>query len=219
MAPFLFKALAHEELGDGDTCGTRAVDDDGDIFDLLARKFERVEHGCHRDDRRAVLVVVEDGDVAHFFEPLFDLKAAGCGDVFEVDAAEAPCKEGDGLNDLVHVLRTDAEREGVHVAEGLEESALAFHDGHARFGTDIAEAEDCRAVRDDRHEVGAAGVDVGKIDVLADLEAGLGDAGRIGDGEFFAVGDGRAGDHFDLARPFAVLVQCKLLLIHKYKLL
>ena len=215
----LLETLAHEELGDGDARGTRAVDDDGDIFDLLARKLERVEHGCHRDDRRTVLVVVEDRDIAHLLEPLFDLKAAGRGDIFEVDAAEAPRKEGNGLDDLVDVLRTDAEREGVHVAEGLEESALALHDGHARFGTDIAEAEDCRAVRDDRHEVGTAGVDVRKIDVLTDLEAGLGDAGSIGDGEFFAVGDGRAGDHFDLACPFAVLVQCKLLLIHKYKLL
>ena len=161
-----------------------------------------------------MLVVVEDRDVAHLFEALFDLKAAGRGDVLEVDAAKAARDEGDRLDDIVHALAAHAQGERVDVAEGLEERALALHDGHARFGTDVAQPQDRGAVRDDRDEVGAAGVDVGKVDVLADLKAGFRDAGRIGDGEFLAVGDGRARDDFDLALPLLVLVQCILFLVH-----
>jgi hypothetical protein len=37
---------------------------------------------------RPVLVVMEDRDIALFFEFAFDLKAAWCRDVFQIDTAE-----------------------------------------------------------------------------------------------------------------------------------
>ena len=161
-----------------------------------------------------MLIVVEDRDVANLFEALFDLEAAGRGDILEVDAAEAARKQADGVHDVVNALGAHAEREGVDVAERFEERALALHDGHARLRPDVAETQNRGAVRDDRDEVRAASVNVGKIDVLGDLEAGFGNAGRVGDRKLFTVGDGRAGHDLDLALPFFVLFECKLLLIH-----
>ena len=165
-----------------------------------------------------MLVVVEDGDVAHLFEPLFDLKAARRGDVFEVDAAEAAGNEGDGLDDVVDLFGAHAQRECVHAAERLEQRAFALHDGHTGFGTDVSESEDGGAVGDDRDEVRPAGVDIREVYVLGDLEAGLGDSGGICDREFGAVGDGCAGDDFDLAAPFAVFSECEFFLVHDYLL-
>ena len=55
----------------------------------LAGELEGVEQRGEHDDRGAVLVVVEDGDVELGLQPLLDLEAARRGDVLEVDAAEA----------------------------------------------------------------------------------------------------------------------------------
>ncbi len=84
-----------------------------------------------RDDGGAVLVVVEDGDVALFFQLALDLKASGRGNILKVDAAERAGDERDGIDEFVYIVRLDAQREGIHIAEGLEEHAFALHDRHA----------------------------------------------------------------------------------------
>ena len=55
---------------------------------------QRVLERRQRDDRRAVLVVVEDGDVEQLLERLLDLERTRCGDVFEVDPAEGRARAG-----------------------------------------------------------------------------------------------------------------------------
>src|SRR3712207_8358175 len=55
------------------------------LVDAAQRVGERRQH----DDRRAVLVVVEDGDVERLAQPALDLEAARGGDVLEGDAAES----------------------------------------------------------------------------------------------------------------------------------
>ena len=112
------------------------------VLFLLPDHLQRVRQAGQRDDGGAVLVVVEDGDVALFLELALDLKAAGRGDILEVDAAEASrrCCTTVCTNSSTS-LRLDAQREGVHIAEGLEEHALALHDRHTGLGADVAEAE------------------------------------------------------------------------------
>ena len=56
------------------------------------------------DDSRAVLIIVENGNIAGFFETLFHLKAAGGADVFKVDASKASRNEVYRAYYLVHVL-------------------------------------------------------------------------------------------------------------------
>ena len=65
--------------------------------------LRRVAQGRQRDDGRAVLVVVEDGDVQPLLEPALDLEAAGRRDVLQVHAAEGRREPDDGLDDLVGV--------------------------------------------------------------------------------------------------------------------
>ena len=132
---------------------------------------------------RPVLVVVEDGDLHPRLELLLDVEALGRLDVLEVDAAERRLEAGDALDELVGVLLVDLDVEHVDVGEPLEEDALAFHDGLGAERADVAEAEHGGAVRDDGDEVPLPRVFVDELGVARDLEAGLGDAGRVGEGE------------------------------------
>ena len=58
-----------------------------------------------------------------------------------------------GAHDLVHVLGGERDRERVHAREGLEDEALALHDGQRRLGPDVAQAQHRRAVGHHRHRV------------------------------------------------------------------
>src|ERR1019366_7011447 len=77
-----------EHLGDGDTCGTGADDEDFDLAHLFLEQLQRVQRGGENDNGGAVLVVVEHGNVKFLLEAVFDLETARRADVFEVDAAE-----------------------------------------------------------------------------------------------------------------------------------
>ena len=65
------------------------VDHDLHVLDPLVDDAQRVEQRGEHDDGRAVLVVVEDGDVERLAQPALDLEAARRRDVLEVDAPEA----------------------------------------------------------------------------------------------------------------------------------
>ena len=205
-------AEAHpdEQLSDGDACGAGAVDDDLDLAHLLPGDLDGVEQGgCHHDGG-AVLIVVEHGDVAALLQPPLHLKAAGGGDVLQVDAAEALGDEGDGVHQLVHVLGIHADGKGVHAAELLEKGALALHHRHAGGRTYVAQTQHGGAVGDDGHQIAPAGQVKGFVVVGLDLPAGLGHAGCVQKGQVLPALHMLAGDHLDLA-PEGVMQLQRLL--------
>ena len=154
-----------------------------------------------------MLVVVENRNIAAFLEPALNLEAARCGDILQIDPAEAAREQADGVDDVIDFLGTHAQRDCVHVAERLEQRAFALHNRHAGFGADVAEAEHRRTVGDHRHQIRPAGQFIALVDVFLDLQAGLGDTGGIREGEVVPRLERRAADHFDLAFPFLVLLQ------------
>ena len=162
---------------------------------------------------------MEDGDVALFLQLALDLKAARCGDVLEVDAAEAAGDVVNGLDELVDVLRLHAEGDGVNAAERLEQDALALHDGHTGLRADVAQAEDGSTVGDDGAQVVAAGQLIGLVDVLLDLQTGLRNAGGVGQAEVVLRRDRDGSDDFDLALPLLVELQRLFCVIHDKLLL
>ena len=170
----------NEQADDRDAGGSGAAGDNLDLVQLPARELERVQHGGKRNDGRAVLVVVEDRDIAAGLEALLNFKAARGGNIFEVDAAEAARNQANGIDDVVHVLGADADRNRVHAAEALEQRAFSLHDRHAGLRADVAEAEHRGAVRYHGHEIRTAGQVVALVHVLLDLQAGLRNARRIG---------------------------------------
>ncbi len=209
-------AHALHQARDGDAGGTGAREDHLNVGQLAPGQATGVDQCGAGHDSSSVLVVVEDGDVADLLQAALDLKAARRADVLEVDAAKAAGQKLDGAHDLVDVVRAHAQRESVHVAKGLEQGALALHDGHAGLGANVTQAQHGRAVGHDGHQVAAARVGIGVVNVLVDLKAGLGDAGRVGHGQLLGGGDGGAADHLDLAVPLFVLIQRVLLCVNRH---
>ena len=128
------------------------------VADRLADQLEAVEQRRAGDDRGAVLVVVEDGDLHPLPQLLLDVEALGRLDVLEVDAAERRLERGDDLDELVGVLLGELDVEHVDARELLEQAALALHHRLAGERADVAEAEHRGAVGDDADQVGARGV-------------------------------------------------------------
>ena len=210
------EARGEQQLHDRDGCRAGAGGDDPHVLLLLADDLQCVGQAGQRNDGGAVLIVVEDGDIAALFELAFDLKASGRGNILKVDAAERAGDERDGIDEFVHIMRLDAQREGVDVAEGLEEHAFALHDRHTGLRADIAETEDGRAVGDDGAEVPAAGQLVAFLKILLDLQARLGDARRVGERQIVLRLDRHTRRNFDFSLPFAMQTKRFFCVIHVY---
>ena len=90
---FVLEADGFEQLQAGDAGGAGAVADELGVLDLAAGQVERIEQAGGRDDRGAVLVVMEHRDVEQFAQPLLDDEALRRLDVLEVDAAPAGAEQ------------------------------------------------------------------------------------------------------------------------------
>ncbi len=132
---------------------------------------QRVEERGQHDDRRTVLVVVEDRDVQLLAQPGLDLEAARRGDVLQVDAGEPGRDRLDHLDDLLGVLGVQAERPGVDAGEPLEQRGLALHHRQRGLRADVAEAEHGGAVGDDRDAVALDRQPAGVVGVGRDRQA------------------------------------------------
>ena len=203
-----------EQLHDGHRRRARAGGDDLHIFLLLSHHLQGVGQARQGDDGGAVLVVVEDGDIALLFQLPLDLKAPGGGNILQIDAAEAAGHEIHRVDKLIYIVGLHAQREGVHAAEGLEQYALALHDGHTGLGADVAQTQHGGAVGDDGAEVVAAGQLVALVDILLDLQAGLGHTGGVGQTEVLFALHGHGGNDFNLPLPLLVEAEGFLCVIH-----
>ena len=94
---------AHQQVEAGDRRRAGARARELHLADVLADDLEPVQHRRGRDDRRAVLVVVEDRDLHPLAQLLLDVEAFGRLDVLQVDAAEGRLERGDDLDQLVGV--------------------------------------------------------------------------------------------------------------------
>ena len=76
-----------------------------------------------------MLVVVHDGNVELFAQPLLNVKAVGGRNILKVDAAKGGRQNLDGLDKLVRVFGVELEVKHVDVGKDFEEDALALHHG------------------------------------------------------------------------------------------
>jgi hypothetical protein len=134
------------EVGAGDSGCAGAVYYDLGLFDILADDFKGVKHAGGRDDRGAVLVVVEDRYVHDLLELFFNVEAFRALDVLEVDAAKSRFKKFDCANQFVRIFGVQLDIEDVDISKAFEENAFPFHDRFASQSTYVAEAENCCAV-------------------------------------------------------------------------
>ena len=200
-----------QQLRAGDAARARAVDHQPGLLDVAAGEVQRIDQAGRRDDRGAVLVVVEHRDVEQLAQPLLDDEALRRLDVFEVDAAPALAEESDAIDELVRILGVHFEIDRVDIGEALEQHRLAFHHGLGGERAAIAEAEDRGAVGDDGDEIALRRVVVGLALILGDRQHRHRDAGRIGEREIALRRHRLGGDDFELARPALAVEQQRFL--------
>ena len=86
-------------------------------------------------------------------------------------------------------MGVDADGEGIHAAELLEQHGLALHDRQTGFRADIAQTQHGGAVGDNGYHVALEGVLIYIVRVFLDLAAGLGHTGGVGGGQVVTGGD------------------------------
>ena len=165
-----------DQLHAGDRGGSGAVADEPRRAEVAAGELQRVDQSGERDDRGAMLVVVEDRDVHQLAQAALDDEAVGRADVLQVDPAEGGPEVAYGIDEFVDVLGVHFEVDRIDVGEALEEHGLALHHGLRRERPEIAEPEDRGAVRDDGDEVAARRVVEGRIRIGCDALHGNRDA-------------------------------------------
>ena len=166
-----------------------------------------------------MLVIVENRNIAAFLQPLFDLEAAGCGDILQIYAAEAAGQQTNGVDDLVHILGANAERDGIHIAETLEEGTLAFHNRHACFRTDVAQTQNSGAVCDNSHQIAAAGQVIALGNILLNFQTGLCNTRGIRQRKVICGFQRCTEGYLDFSLPFIVQFQRFCCIIHSFPFL
>ncbi len=177
-----------------------------EILEPLARQAACVDDGRRRHDSRAVLVVVHDGYVEPLYQAPLDLEAFGGLDVFEADAAERGRYARYAVDEGVYVVGVDLDVEGVDVGHGLEEHALALHDGLGCCGAYVAQSQYGRAVGYDGYQIAARGVAVAVVGIALDSQRRCGYAGRVCQREVVLRGAGLGNEYGRLARPRKLVV-------------
>jgi hypothetical protein len=175
------QAHGDQQVHAGHRRRARARGDDLHVLQRLALQPKSVEDRRGADDRRAVLVVVEDRNVHTLAQPALDDEALRGLDVLKVDPAEAGLQSRDDVAEQVDVLAVDLQVEDVDAGEGAEEGGLALHHRLGGERPDIAQAQHRRAVGDHRHEVAARGQLAGLARILHDRLAGRRHPRRIGE--------------------------------------
>ena len=169
-----------EQIEAGQRRRARARAGQLDLADVLADDAQRIQNARRDDDRGAVLVVVEDGDVEQFLEAVLDDEAVGGLDVLEVDAAERGTEVTHRVDEGLDLLGGHAQVDGVDVGEALEQRRLALHHRLRCQRAQVAHAEDSRAVGNDGDEVALARVVVGGRRIIRDGAHRHRDARRVG---------------------------------------
>ena len=68
-------ACGEQQLGDCDSSCTCAADYNVNVLDVLANYLQSIDKTCQGNDCGTVLVIMEDRNVADFFEFAFNIEA------------------------------------------------------------------------------------------------------------------------------------------------
>ena len=204
----VFDPQAHQQLSDGGTGSPAAVHHHFHLADVLLHIPKGPQDGCAGDDGGAVLVVVEDGDLAPFDQFRFHRIAFGGRDVFQVDASERGLEFFHDVDEFFRIFGIDTDGHRIHVTEFLIQHSLPFHDGHGGFRTDVPQAQDPGAVADYGHHIASPSVFEGKIRILLDLPAGFSHPGGISQGQVMAVFQRYLAAHLQLSVVLGMEFQC-----------
>ena len=182
----------HQQIHTGDRRRARAGDHHPHVGQILLDDAQTVEDRRGADDRRAVLIVMEDWDIHPLAQLLLDVETLRRFNIFQVDTAEGWFEGGDDVNEFVRIQLIDFDIKHIDTGKFLKQDAFALHYRLTGQRADVAEPQHRGAVGDDRHQVAAGSVFVGGQRIFFDFQAGGCDARRVGQRQI-ALGGERFG--------------------------
>src|SRR5436305_11210512 len=91
----------HVMFGGGNCRRAGARENDDHVLDVLLDDLQRVEQRGTGDDRRAMLIIVKDGNAHRLSERLLDVEAIGSANVLEVDSTNRRLEQLAELDDVI----------------------------------------------------------------------------------------------------------------------
>ena len=129
---------------------------------VAAGQMQRVDDAGRRDDRGAVLVVMEHRNVHHLAQAFLDDETVRRLDVFQIDAAEAGAEIAHRvMNSSTSLVSTSRSMESTS-AKRLKSTALPSITGLDGERAQIAQTQDGGAVGDHGHQIALGGIVVGQ---------------------------------------------------------
>ena len=152
-----------------------------------------------------MLVIVKNRNIGSFFEFTLNFKAARRGNIFQIHAAERARQKRNAVDNFIDIFRAHAKRNGVYPAEFFKQDTFALHNGHARFGSDVAEPQNGGTVGHHGNRIPAARQLVGFGNILLNLQTWLGNTGCVSQRQRLFIICLGAGFDFDF--PFPLVMQ------------
>ena len=125
-------------------------------FRLAACQFQRIENTGSRNDRGAMLVIMEDRNIEQLLEALLDDEALRRLDIFKIDAAKALAEIAHAIDEFVRIFRVHFQIEGIDIRKALEQHRLALHHRLGGQCAEIAKSQNGRAIGDDGDHIALA---------------------------------------------------------------
>ena len=176
----ILKSHGNQKLNNRNTSSTCTGSNDLNVFNLLSNYFQCIDHTGKSDNGCSMLIIMEDRDIAAFFQLFLNFKASWCGNVLQIHTAEASCQQADGLHDLIYILAAHAKRNGIYITELFKQNAFSFHNRHASLRTDIAKSQNCSTVCHNCNSIPASGKLIAFINIFLNLKARLGNTRGVG---------------------------------------
>ena len=189
---------------DGSRTGT--VDDNADILNLLACHLNGIDETGARDDGRAVLVVVHDGDVELLLQTTLNFKAFRSLDILKVYATERGGYGLHGSDETLRILLVDLNVKGIHTGINFKKEALSFHYRLSAHGTDVAQSEHGCTVGDDCHQVSLVGIAVGIGGCFLDFQTGFSHTRTVSQRKVGLRTVGLCRHHLDFSRTSLLMI-------------
>lgn len=93
-----------------------------------------------------MLVIVKHRNVHDLLELVFNHKAVGPFDIFQIDAAEAGAEQFHSVYELLRICCRNFEIDSVDVSEFLHENTFSLHDRFPSERPNVAKTEDSCSV-------------------------------------------------------------------------
>ena len=182
----------HQQVHAGNCRRPGAGDHHPHVGQILLNDAQAVEDRRGADDRRAVLIVVENRNIHPLAQLLLNVETLRRFNIFEVDTAEGRLEGGDDVNEFIRVQLIDFDIKHIDAGEFLKQDAFALHHRLAGQRADVAESQHRGAIGDHRHQVAAGGIFVGRQRIFFNFQTGGRDARRVGQRQI-ALGGERFG--------------------------